>query len=145
MARKHTHKYYHGRRVAGTLIWSCALPECGHYMPKHMEELIEGRLSICWKCNEPFVMMNSHMKMEKPICDNCQLITSNLPNSLPSPIQVTPIPAQNMNESEVGVGLCMRCKKIPAETNQNTLCHQCFLEADFNEIRTYLNQKGLNQ
>lgn len=72
MARKHAHKYFFGRRVAGTQVWSCALPECNHYMPKHMEDFVQGKLSRCWSCDEEFEMGPAQMEMDKPFCNDCR-------------------------------------------------------------------------
>lgn len=71
MARKHVHKY-HNIQVAYNKVWACALPDCTHYMPKHMEEMVPGKKSICWQCNEPFILDTEAMKEDKPRCIGCR-------------------------------------------------------------------------
>ena len=70
-SKNHIHKY---RRitVAGSEVYGCALPTCTHYMPKHMESLLLGKMSICWSCDEPFVLDSEALREEMPICLNCR-------------------------------------------------------------------------
>jgi hypothetical protein len=51
--KKHIHKYM--RRVTGKIgeVWTCGFG-CGHYLPKHLEWMIDGRQSICWECDKEF-------------------------------------------------------------------------------------------
>jgi len=71
MSKKHAHKYYRAE-VAGTRVWACALPDCTHYMPKHMEGLVLGKKAICWTCNEEFILDSEALKEDKPRCANCR-------------------------------------------------------------------------
>jgi hypothetical protein len=71
-SKRHTHKYYKVL-AAGTKVWACALPDCMHYMPKHMEMLVNGKNSICWQCGETFVMNPLNMKEDQPRCNDCRL------------------------------------------------------------------------
>jgi len=70
-AKRHIHKY---RKInlAFQKVWACALPDCAHHMPKHMEEMVEGKFSLCWQCNEQMVLGPDNMKMDMPICLDCQ-------------------------------------------------------------------------
>lgn len=68
--RKHIHKYCK-RELYGTSVWTCALPTCTHYMPKHLEEMVKGKYSVCWECDEQMIMGPLQMERDKPICDNC--------------------------------------------------------------------------
>jgi len=61
----------------------------------------------------------------------------------PNPSNPIPTPIPKIEKIEIESGKCLRCKKKEAETNQGTLCHQCFLEADYSEIKSYLAQKGV--
>lgn len=45
-------------------------------MPAHMSNMVPGKASICWSCNEEFILDPVNMKMEKPICSECSLIKS---------------------------------------------------------------------
>lgn len=67
-AVKHIHQYY--RRQNG--IWHCSgIDECTHYVPKNMPEPT-GRKSICWRCEQPFMLTPVNMREDKPICDTCE-------------------------------------------------------------------------
>lgn len=56
----------------GTPIWACALPDCNHYMPKHMEAMIPGKATYCWQCGEATIMDAESMKENQPRCMNCR-------------------------------------------------------------------------
>lgn len=66
------HKY-HRVDFIGQKIFACALPDCSHYMPKHMEPMIVGKRSLCWQCDKPFVIGYEHLEQDKPICANCAM------------------------------------------------------------------------
>lgn len=70
MAKKHTHKYYKGF-LNSVRVWACALPDCSHYMPKHLERMVSGKASICWKCGNEMILDPINMEKDKPICDDC--------------------------------------------------------------------------
>lgn len=70
--RRHTHKYYRAHLTFAD-VWACALPDCTHYMPEHMSTLMNGKRSICWKCNEPMLLHPLNLTMERPVCDECKL------------------------------------------------------------------------
>ena len=72
MPRKnHTHKYIL-RPTGSQPVWACALPDCNHYMPPHLNSLIEGRSSICWECEDKFILDDNAMKELRPRCFNCR-------------------------------------------------------------------------
>jgi len=74
-SKRHTHKY-HKVLVAGDPVWACALPDCSHYMPNHMSELVPGRASLCWNCGEKFILDNTNMReTNQPTCINCYRAT----------------------------------------------------------------------
>ena len=66
---KHIHKY---RRMTqgsrGHRIYKCQVPGCTHYIDV---KLAEGRISLCNRCNEPFVIDKRSMKQAKPHCNDC--------------------------------------------------------------------------
>lgn len=70
-AKRHVHKY-HKVDMGFSSVWACALPDCSHYMPKHMENTIEGKFSLCWGCGEKFILDVDAMKLTKPMCFNCR-------------------------------------------------------------------------
>lgn len=71
MSKKHIHKYHHVDTIQGKL-WACALPGCNHHMPIHYENLLIGKFSICWACNEKLILDEEVMKSDKPECINCR-------------------------------------------------------------------------
>ncbi len=73
-AKRHTHKYYKAREYRGKdspFLWACALPDCSHHMPKHMEAMLEGKYTVCWSCGETTVLDSRTLKTDKPICEDC--------------------------------------------------------------------------
>jgi hypothetical protein len=69
-AKKHVHKY-HYTDLKYAKVWSCALPDCYHYMPDHMSVNVIGKRSLCWECNGEFILDENNMKNEMPICYEC--------------------------------------------------------------------------
>lgn len=70
-AKRHIHKYFR-LELAGSPVWACGIPTCNHHMPPHMTPLVNGRASLCWSCDEPFVLNPINMKRDKPKCDDCE-------------------------------------------------------------------------
>ncbi len=70
-SRRHPHKY---RRVdlEYAKVFSCALPECTHYMPKHMEKTLLGKQAVCWGCDEIFILDSDALKLDEPKCVTCR-------------------------------------------------------------------------
>lgn len=78
MTKKHTHKYY--RMLLNEVkVWACALG-CNHYMPKHMESLVNGKKSICWECGEEFILTPVLMSVDYPTCEVCSPFARSLSN-----------------------------------------------------------------
>lgn len=73
-AKRHTHKY-HKVKIASDKVWACALPHCNHHMPKHMENLVVGKATLCWNCDEEFTLNVANMRDDKPQCDDCRGVT----------------------------------------------------------------------
>lgn len=70
-SKKHIHKY-HRVRIADVYVWACALDDCTHYMPKHMENMIPGKASVCWECKQPVCIMGTdNMDSDNPVCIDC--------------------------------------------------------------------------
>jgi hypothetical protein len=77
-SKRHTHKYY---RVGE--LWTCALPDCLHHMPKHYEPMLLNKGFYCWSCGEINQLREEHLKLNPkyfsetdkipthPICWNC--------------------------------------------------------------------------
>lgn len=72
VSKKHTHKYAKVDLSFGK-VWRCLLPECNHYMPQHMEELVNGRHSVCNSCGARFILNPLNMQDDTPECDECRL------------------------------------------------------------------------
>lgn len=70
-SRKHVHKY-HKITIGYTDVWGCALPNCTHYMPKHMESMVIGKHSLCWQCGKELIMNENTMSIDRPICPLCK-------------------------------------------------------------------------
>lgn len=68
-SKNHIHKYYRLRDG----LWHCALSDCTHYMPSNVSDSVPGKKSICWECEEPFILDPMNMQKDKPICLNCSL------------------------------------------------------------------------
>lgn len=81
--KRHTHKY-HKIEIASGKLWACALPDCTHYMPKHLENTIPGKNSICWSCGNEFMLNSINMLNDMPICINCNPQTKRLEDFLRS-------------------------------------------------------------
>lgn len=67
---KHIHRYI--RRTltprSTTLIYACIEPGCSHYVyPNHLV----GKISLCNKCREPFVITPKLALLAKPHCKAC--------------------------------------------------------------------------
>lgn len=69
-AKKHIHKY-HKITLGYGRVWSCAIPECSHFMPRNMEARVIGKASLCWSCGNQFVLDENNMKQDRPVCVNC--------------------------------------------------------------------------
>ena len=72
-SKNHIHKYHRRRLGTSNKVWACALPDCSHYIPKHMESMAEGKQSVCNQCGEEFVLNIEAMESDKPRCENCRL------------------------------------------------------------------------
>lgn len=70
-SKKHIHKYMRVQ-LKFAKVWRCSLPDCYHYMPPHMEEMLIGRKSICWSCGNHFPLDEIAMKEEMPNCFSCR-------------------------------------------------------------------------
>ena len=77
--RQHTHQYHriYPYGVKGNKfnradgVWACGLPGCTHYMPHNVEGQVEGKLSLCNSCMEPFILDEENMKVDAPLCTVC--------------------------------------------------------------------------
>jgi len=70
-SKRHIHKY-HRVQLSFAKVWACALPDCYHYLPQHMEELVQGKNSFCWGCNDKIVLTPLNMTDDKPMCVDCK-------------------------------------------------------------------------
>jgi len=65
---KHIHKYRRHLTTKGKPFWRCVLNGCTHVI--YQEELMSGRDTLCWMCDEPMVIQN--VQQAKPVCDDCK-------------------------------------------------------------------------
>jgi len=97
-AQRHVHKYI----WLPSQIWACALGNCTHYLPRNMEQLIDGRLSICWQCEREMQFGDEQIRMgrkgQKPICNDCILKNANINPELGDAIEQL-ITTSNPNNS----------------------------------------------
>lgn len=123
-AKRHTHKY-HQIQIANTWVWACALPNCNHYMPKHMEAMVPGKNSVCWMCLKDFVLDEKTMEIQKPFCKSC-LTKLDAPLVIESPNPNEP-PLVAIPTDDGGIiPICHNCKIRPAMADSK-ICHTCFL------------------
>lgn len=64
----HIHKYKRVK-LGKFVVYKCDLINCSHFI---RSELVEGRLSICWTCGEPFPMTKASTKLVRPHCVSCK-------------------------------------------------------------------------
>lgn len=69
-ARRHTHKYGRVNTPQGK-VWRCFDPTCTHYIPAHQDWMTEGRATECWKCGGVTILDARAMKLDKPVCVDC--------------------------------------------------------------------------
>lgn len=87
VAKRHRHKYYLGT-LNSNRVWTCALPDCNHYMPTHMSSMVNGKNAYCWGCDAEITLNPQNMKDDHPKCVNCiagispeEVVTESLPMS----------------------------------------------------------------
>jgi hypothetical protein len=71
-SKAHTHMY-HYIDIRYTKVWACALGDCTHFMPAHLDAMMPGRKSICWSCRQEMFLDEDNMKRNEPICAECVL------------------------------------------------------------------------
>jgi len=69
---KHTHKYMRQQLSKFNTGWRCVLDYCEHYLPRNVEDTIEGRMSVCWGCSEDFKLDSYALKDDRPMCIDCR-------------------------------------------------------------------------
>lgn len=115
-AKRHIHKYRQ-LRIAGKIVWGCALPDCNHYMPAHMQDMVPGKASICWSCDKQIILDKDNMEYPQPLCNSC-IKMLDTPHS--NEIYEHPI------RESMKVGLCTKCGVEPASpSNKDGMCIKC--------------------
>lgn len=85
---KHIHKYKRvdrGRKGKPFFVMQCQLPGCNHYtamQTKMSAPALVGKIGLCNKCEEPFELTRSSLRLAFPTCD-CK----NNPNTIPEIIE----------------------------------------------------------
>ena len=64
---KHIHKLKMIKYKTGNKVFFCSL-DCTF---KISVQLALGKRSICWRCNEPFIMTEYSLRLVKPHCPQC--------------------------------------------------------------------------
>ena len=63
------HKYRKAK-LGKHIIYRCMIPDCSHYMRR---ELVTGHMSICWSCNQPFLLPSAPSQLKSmPWCRECE-------------------------------------------------------------------------
>ena len=62
---------YHRVNLSVQRVWACALPDCYHYIPKHMESMAEGKSTLCTMCKGETRLTSVNMGMDEPVCVDC--------------------------------------------------------------------------
>ena len=57
-------------RKSKTPVYKCTLPGCPHFV---YEALVVGRLSICNRCNEIYLVTKKTIRNKKMHCEDCTL------------------------------------------------------------------------
>lgn len=66
---KHVHKYLRVRLGPnGYTVYKCVLPGCSHYIRR---ELVEGNMTLCWRCGKEVPMNKKMATLKKPHCFGC--------------------------------------------------------------------------
>lgn len=65
---QHVHKYKRIIYKSGNAVFFCALPDCSN---KINPVLALGKRSICWRCEEVFILSEYSLRLAKPHCDAC--------------------------------------------------------------------------
>ena len=62
-SKRHIHKYYRAM-LNGDMLWTCALPDCMHHMPKHYENAVLNKAFYCWECGEISQLRKEHLALD---------------------------------------------------------------------------------
>lgn len=63
------HKYFQTHySKSKTLVFRCGLTNCTHFI---YEPFIVGKLSICWRCKDTFIITKKSTRNKKMHCENC--------------------------------------------------------------------------
>lgn len=90
MTAPHKVHKYKKARLGKKIIYRCVIPGCAHYV---FRELVLNKISLCWKCNEPFVMPRAASLLKtNPVCDSCSDLRKKK-----KPEQAVEIPADIMD------------------------------------------------
>ena len=71
MARKHIHKLKRKNiaiKPKKYIVYACILPGCNYYAAPN---LLEGKIVLCNRCDEPMVMTKLAMTLAMPHCLDC--------------------------------------------------------------------------
>ncbi len=74
MAKKHIHRYERKKIGENYIVFRCNLPKCTHYLPK---QLVKGKVSLCNKCGNEFILTSGSLLLAKPHCEDCTVHKDN--------------------------------------------------------------------
>lgn len=68
-------KHPHLLELVNHKTWRCTLDGCSFFVHIGLEYVLPGKSARCWKCNDIFVLTKDALKDDKPICDDCRLVS----------------------------------------------------------------------
>lgn len=74
---KHPHKLI----LIDKKTWRCTLPGCNFFVHLGLAHVLVGKVGICWKCNEQYIIDHVALESEMPECPSCRsgvLVSSDL-------------------------------------------------------------------
>lgn len=68
---EHVHKFKRHKYSTGRIIFFCALPDCSK---KLAPALALGKKTLCWRCEQPFILNEYAVRLVKPHCEKCHQV-----------------------------------------------------------------------
>ena len=65
---EHIHRFKRVKFKTGSAIFFCVQPDCN----KRINPVLTlGKKSLCWRCNQPFILDEYSIRLAKPHCNDC--------------------------------------------------------------------------
>lgn len=113
---EHIHKFKGHLYKSGSKIFFCTLPKCNK---KIKSALALGKETLCWRCEEPFILTEYALRLIKPHCEKCHKSKNLRPPSL---ITVGEYISQDENQelrimTKEPISLTERLRKATGQVN----------------------------